>query len=403
MPSDETKLHELEKKYLPKEAKEKRVELIERNTGLELKTISETCLSPEILYKKNIENFIGSIELPVGIAGPILLKGDYTNGEYYIPLATTEGTLVASTNRGASVTRKSGGIILTSEFIGITRAPLYRISSITTARYIQTWIKSNIEDLKKIVNSSEKHLKLLKIEPYSHGKNLWLKMFFDSDEAMGMNMATKAAFTLSQEIIRNNKNIELLSVSGNMCTDKKPSSLNMTTGRGRRVKAECIIPKEIISKYFRTTAKKISEVNKNKIWEGSAMSGGFSFNAHFSNIIAACFAATGQDLGHIVDSSLGYTTMEDDNGDLYASITLPCMIVGVVGGGTNLPKQKQAQDLILSELNSQKIINTNKSDAIAELIASAVLCSELSLHAALATNEHIKAHDEYGRSGHGSN
>jgi len=401
MPTDETKLHELEKLYLPNEAKAKRIELIKRNSGISLDNISETCLDAEILYKKNIENFIGSVEIPIGVAGPVLIKGDFANGEFYIPLATTEGTLVASTNRGASVTRKSGGIVITSEFIGITRAPLYRVKSIRTTKEIQIWVKDNFELLSKIVVENEKHLKLLKIEPYSHGRNLWLKMFFNSDEAMGMNMATKAAYALSQSIIKSNKDIELLSVSGNMCTDKKPSSLNMTTGRGRRVKAECLIEKEIIEKYFRTTAKKIAEVNKNKIWEGSAMSGGFSFNAHFANIIAACFAATGQDLGHIVDSSLGYCTMEDDDGDLYASITLPCMIVGVIGGGTNLPKQKQAQDLILTELNSQKLITENKSDALAEVIASAVLCSELSLHAALATNEHIKAHEEYGRSGNG--
>jgi hydroxymethylglutaryl-CoA reductase (NADPH) len=353
------------------------------------------------LYKKCLENYIGSVEIPIGVAGPVLINGDYSKGEFYIPMATTEGTLVASTNRGASITRKSGGIQITSDFIGITRAPLFRTSGIVASKKTVDWVSANFALLASVAEDSQDHLKLLKIEHYSHGKNLWLKMFFDTDEAMGMNMATKASNSISKTIIKNVSGVGLLSVSGNMCSDKKPSALNMITGRGRRVRAEAFIKEEYLTKYFRTTAKQIASVNKNKIWEGTGLSGGDSYNAHFANTIAACFASTGQDLGHVIDSSMGYCTMEEDNGDLYVSITLPCMIVGTHGGGTMLPKQKKSQELMLTEVDSKKLITKNPSDALAEIITAAVLCSELSLHAALATNEHIKAHEEYGRSTNG--
>jgi len=403
MDTKKIKLYEFEEVYSLKSAKGKRSNYLKEIVGKDLHHISNTKLDPKEIYKKNIENYIGTIEIPVGVAGPVLIHGDYVDGSFYVPMATTEGTLVASTNRGASITRASGGITITSEFIGITRAPLFRCDGIKTSRDVIDWVKNNFSMLSKLAQEDESHLKLLRIEPYSHGKNLWLKMFFDTDEAMGMNMATKAANLISETVIKEVKGLELLSVSGNMCTDKKPSILNMITGRGRRVRAECLIKEEYIKKYFRTTAKKIASINKNKIWEGTGLSGGSSYNAHFANSIAACFASTGQDLGHVVDSSLGYSTMEESNNDLYVSITLPCMIVGTHGGGTKLIKQRQCLEFMLTEVNTKTIISKNMSDALAEIIVASVLCSELSLHAALATNEHVKAHEDFGRSTNGNN
>lgn len=390
------KLHELEKYYPPKEARTIRMKYIEHKLHQNFPNINKTGLQANKLYKKNIENYIGSVEIPIGIAGPLKLNGDYAKGDFYIPLATTEGTLVASTNRGAKVTSQSGGIILTSEYIGATRAPLLRTSGIIKSREVSIWIEKNFSDLAVLAQTNEKYIKLLKIECFAHGKNLWLRMNFDTNGAMGMNMATKAANYLSQEIVKQNKGVELLTVSGNMCADKKPTVLNIISGRGRRVRAETIIKKEILKRYFRTTAKKIALVNKNKVWEGTAISGGISYNAHFANIIAAAYCACGQDLAHVVDSSLGYCTMEDDDGDLYISITLSCMMLGTIGGGTRLPKQFEAQNLMLSEINTGKMTINNRTHTMAEIIAGAVLCGELSLHAALTTNEHIKAHDNLG-------
>jgi hydroxymethylglutaryl-CoA reductase (NADPH) len=183
-----------------------------------------------------------------------------------------------------------------------------------------------------------------------------------------------------------------------MCTDKKPTVLDIISGRGRRIRAEVLVKKEYLDKYFRTTAKRIAMVNKNKVWEGTALSGGISYNAHFSNIIAALFCATGQDLAHVVNSSLGYCTMEEVNEDLYVTITLSSMMLGSLGGGTRLPKQLEAQNLMLTEVNSQTLTEKHKAHTMAEIMAGAVLCGELSLNAALASNEHVKAHDNFGRS-----
>ena len=394
---DGQKLHELEKFHTHDKAREIRMQYIEQQLQQKFPSIDKTNLEACKLYKRNIENFIGSVEIPVGIAGPLKLNGDYAKGEFYIPLATTEGTLVASANRGALVTNLSGGITLTSEYIGVNRAPLLRTDGIIQSKQVCKWVEQNFSNLASIANTRDKYVKLMKIEPYYHGKNLWLRMFFDTDEAMGMNMVTIAANDLSKAVVESNPGTELLSVSGNVCTDKKPTALNIIAGRGRRVRAEVTIKKDIVEKYFRTTAKKISFVNKNKVWEGTGMSAGISYNAHFANIIAAAFCATGQDLAHVVDSSLGYSTMEEDGENLYVSITLPCLMLGSIGGGLSLPKQMESQNLMLTEINSKTQITQFRSHTMAEIIASAVLCGELSLHAALSSNEHVKAHNNFGR------
>jgi hydroxymethylglutaryl-CoA reductase (NADPH) len=391
------KLHEFEKFNSYEDSRKLRMEHLEKLLNAQFTNISKTGLVAGDLYQKNIENYIGSIEIPLGIAGPIRIDGDFAKGEYLIPLATTEGTLVASTNRGAVVTNLCGGITVTSEYVGVTRAPLLRTSGISTSQKTISWVRDNFTLLASIAKTNEKFIKLLKIEPYSHGKNLWLKMFFDTDEAMGMNMATKAANFISLEVVKNNPGTELLSVSGNLCSDKKPSALNIITGRGKRVRAEATVKKEVLTEYLRTTAKRISLVNRHKVWEGTALNGGLSFNAHFANIIAAAFCATGQDLAHVVDSSSGYCTMEEDGEDLFISITLSCLMLGSIGGGTRLAKQFEAQNLILTEINSQKQTKQNRASTMAEIITASVLCAELSLHAALSSNEHIKAHDNFGR------
>jgi hydroxymethylglutaryl-CoA reductase (NADPH) len=393
----EIKLHDLEELYGPQEARLIRSEYISNKSGLDIKDLSQISLDEAQLYRKNIENLIGSVEIPLGIAGPLKIEGDHAQGEYYAPLATTEGALVASTNRGARVTYLSGGIRTVSEFVGVTRAPLLKTTGIKQSREVIVWVREHIDELKGIVLEKENHLKLLKIEPYFLGKKLWLRMYFDSSEAMGMNMATKAADYLTSHICSKFEGLQMTAVSGNMCMDKKANQINALLGRGRRVNAETVIPAELVKKYLKTSVDKIVEVHQGKVWQGSALAGGISFNAHFANIIAAAFAATGQDLAHIVDSSQGYSLFEKQGEDLYVSVSLPSLMLGHVGGGTGLRKQKQARDLMLTDLNSKKLPEGNFSAVLAEVIAAAVLCGEISLHAALSVDDHVTAHESLGK------
>jgi hydroxymethylglutaryl-CoA reductase (NADPH) len=223
------------------------------------------------------------------------------------------------------------------------------------------------------------------------GKNLWLRFSFDTCEAMGMNMATKACESISQ-YIEEKYQIKCLSLSGNFCPDKKPSWLSFIKGRGKKVWAESSVSKENCLKILKTSPEKIVEIVKQKSHLGSIISGSMGFNAHFANIIAGLFLSTGQDAGHIPESSLGITEAEvNQKGDLYFSVYLPSLIVGTVGGGTGLPTQKEA----LRIMN----INNDKNDAIkfAGIIAGAVLAGELSLTAALASGDLNKAHQKLGK------
>lgn len=396
-----TKLHEIEEYYDLdyKKARESRLQFVSDSTSQNLNSLKNFSLDEAKLYKKNIENLIGSIEVPLGVAGPIQVTGDFASGSYFIPMATTEGALVASTNRGCNIVSKSGGIQVMSEFVGITRGPIFKTQSLEQVRVIVKYIKNNISEIKDLVSSRENHLRLISIDPYNLGRNLWLRINFDSSEAMGMNMITKSSGYISEFLCQKFKGMKLVAVSGNMCIDKKASYINAIMGRGRKVSAEVTIPKAIVENNLKTTVKKIVEINQSKVWQGSAMSGAISFNAHFANIVAAIFIATGQDLAHVVEASQGYSLFEEDeNGDLYVSILLPSMVVGTIGGGTGLPKQLEARAIMLSDLITKKMPEENLSSTLAEVTAAAVLCGELSLHAALASNNLISAHESLGRS-----
>ncbi len=226
------------------------------------------------------------------------------------------------------------------------------------------------------------------------GRNVYLRFVFDTCEAMGMNMVTFASERITQ-LIKAKTKIECFSLTGNLCVDKKPAWLNFIRGRGKRVWTEVKIKKEVVKKVLKTTPEKIAEVVYRKCLLGSAMAGSVGFNGHYANIVAALFLATGQDMAHVVEGSLGITTAEViEKGSLYFSVYLPDLMIGTVGGGTHLPTQKEA----LSVLGLGK---GKRGEALkfAEIIGGAVLAGELSLMAALASGDLARAHEKLGRGG----
>jgi len=393
----ELKLYELDEivKDVNK-ASEIRRKFLKEILGIELNKIGDYTIDLNLTYKRNIENAIGCVQIPLGIAGPLYIRGEYAMGNFFIPLATTEGALVASINRGCSVLTAAGGVYAKVIDDKMTRAPLFKVSKAERGIELIKWIEENFNRIKEKFEEGSRHLKLKSIKPWLIGTNLWLRMEAETGDAMGMNMVTIASERAAKFIIENNPDVYLIALSGNLCTDKKPGAINWLLGRGKSVIAEAFIEEKILQSKLKVSSKEIIEVNNRKNILGSAFAHAFGLNAQVANIIAAIFLATGQDAAQITESSMGITYAEELNGGLYISVYLPSLEVGTVGGGTHLPTQREALRLLGCEGGSDKPGNNAKK--LAEIIASTCLAGEISLLSALAKNELAIAHEKLGRS-----
>lgn len=369
---------------------------LEESRGVSLSSIGSTIIDFEGVVGRNIENPIGSVQIPLGVAGPLRIVGEHVSGDFYIPLATTEGALVASVSRGCKAITMSGGAYAVVYRDGMTRAPLFRTASVRRAVDLIKWVSENFEEIRKVAESTTRHGKLISIEPYIAGNNVWLRFKFSTGDAMGMNMVTIAVDKAARFIEERFGDAELVALSGNMCVDKKPSYMNAILGRGKSVVAEAVIKRDVVSSVLKTSVEDMIEVNSRKNLLGTSMAGGIGLNAHAANIVAAIFIATGQDVAQVVESSITYTWLEETlSGDLYASVTLPSLEVGTVGGGTWLPTQREALSLLgVHGPGNPPGINAVK---FAEIIASTVLAGEVNLIAAIASGELARAHERLGR------
>ncbi len=362
----------------------------EEYTGTELKSISNYGFEPE-LASKNIENMIGVIQIPLGYAGPVMIRGEHAKGEFLVPLATTEGALVASISRGMSVISKSGGASVRVFGDAMTRAPVLRTEDLEHCVRVMDWIDANMPALEEAVRSTTSHGRLVRIEKFPDGRNLFLRFSFSTGDAMGMNMATIASEAICRVIERETGAV-MVSVSGNMCTDKKPAAINLIEGRGKTVVAEARIQKEIVEASLHASAASIAETNTRKNLVGGSMSGMMGANAHAANMAAALYIATGQDPAQVVGCSMTLTTCEDISGDLYICVRMPVVEVGTVGGGTRLPFQREALQMI-------GCLGDGKSKKLAEIVAVTVLAGELSTLAAQAAGQLGSAPASLGRRG----
>ncbi len=332
------------------------------------------------------ENRIGTVTLPLGVAGPMHITGDHVQGDVFIPLATSEGALIASVSRGMKATYKAG-IITQVEKEGVTRGPVFITESIAHARRVENWIWNHCDDISTEAAKTSSHLSLMNFDVRRAGKYVFMRIYYDTDKAMGMNMATIATSQIAQHIAKRT-NATLCAVAGNFDIDKKPAWMNMMLRRGYVVHAEAIISQDTAVAVLKAKPKEIYSVWKAKCMIGSALAGSIGFNAHHANIVAAFFAATGQDLAHVVDGSIGMTIVDLlDDGSLYSAVYLPDIMIGAVGGGTKLVAQTEARS----------IMKTDSPFAMAELLGGAVLSGELSLLASLATGSLAKAHAKLGR------
>ncbi|MDO9549768.1 MAG: hydroxymethylglutaryl-CoA reductase (NADPH) [Methanoregula sp.] len=392
--SGELKLYELEKELAPIDAIRVRREYIEKETSIKTENIGIFSIDIERVVKRNCENMIGTIQVPLGVAGPIAVKGGYAQGNYWLPLATTEGALVASVNRGCSAITKAGGAEVRILHDGMTRAPVFAAESIVHSAQICDWVAAHRDELKAAAESTTSHGKLNDIVTFVAGTSVFVRLEFDTKDAMGMNMVTIASAKVA-DLIAQGTSARLIALSGNMCSDKKPAAINAIMGRGRSVVAGVALSHELIAQVFKTDAKTIHEVNYRKNLVGSARAGAMGFNAHAANVVAAMFIACGQDAAHAIDGSTCITTVDLTETGIYIAVTLPSLPVGTVGGGTSVETQQECLR-ILGVAGSGTPPGTN-AKKLGEIIGAAVLAGELSLLGALAAQHLARAHQQLGR------
>ncbi|KAF9041379.1 hydroxymethylglutaryl-coenzyme A reductase-domain-containing protein [Panaeolus papilionaceus] len=344
------------------------------------------------------ENVVGYIPIPLGIAGPLNIDGQ----QFPIPMATAEGTLVASTSRGCKALNAGGGVstVLTND--GMTRGPAIDFPSIIRAAAAKAWIDSEegYATIKEAFESTSRFAKLKSLKTAMAGRTLFVRFATATGDAMGMNMISKGTEKALEVMAKHYPDMVVLALSGNYCTDKKPAAINWIEGRGKSVVAEAVIPGKVVEKVLKTTVDALVNLNIKKNLVGSAMAGSIGgFNAHAANILTAIFLATGQDPAQNVESSNCMTLMEaiNDGEDLLMTVSMPCIEVGTVGGGTVLAPQQGVLEM-LGMRGAHPTHPGQNAQGLARLIAAAVMAGELSLMSALAAGHLIRAHMAHNRS-----
>lgn len=367
--------------------------------------------------QQNCQNLVGAVAVPLGVAGPVAVKelrirqpesaGTASNWSisdqlhFFLPLATTEGALVASLQRGSKAITLAGGATVQVVQQGMTRGPVFRCQSGVAASLFQDWIHAQTATFAAAAQQVSRHLRFLDCQSWVIGPYLFLRCRFDADQAMGMNMVTIATQRAWETLLDRLPaelpavTVELVALSGNICTDKKTAAVNRLLGRGWWVQAEVTLGEEIIRDVLKTTIPALLEVHQAKNFLGSALAGDAAPNMQIANAAAAVLLATGQDLAHVVDISQGTTTVTTMAGGLYLAVTLPTVPVGVVGGGSWLPDQSAARALIKGEASTQPLT----AGELAATVGLAALAGELSGLAALASHQLARAHQQWGRSG----
>ncbi|MFB0980489.1 MAG: hydroxymethylglutaryl-CoA reductase, partial [Alteromonadaceae bacterium] len=329
-------------------------------------------------YASNIENCIGTVKVPVGIAGPIRIRGTYAKGDFLLPMATTEAALVASYHRGSVLISKAGGCsaMLMSE--GVTRSPAFAFDTIANLAIFSHWVILNKEKLTEVAKKTSNYCQLIDIRIAAEGNHLYLLCDFTTGDAAGQNMVTIATQAICEYIITHTPvQPKFWFVEANCSGDKKSTAQSYTSVRGKKVSVEVRIPEKLVKRFLHTTPKRMVDC-----WQMSALggviSGTIGVQGHYANSLAAMFIACGQDAACVAEAAVGITRFEIcDDGALYCAVTLPNLIVGTVGGGTKLPSQKACLEMM-------HLPKENQARAFAEICAAAALAGEISIIGSLA-------------------
>ncbi len=347
---------------------------------------------------RHCENFMGVAQIPMGITGPIKVRGEHVDADedIYVPLATTEGALIASISRGGRALREAGGAVVQVDDVGMTRAPVFRTSGIEETRRFVAWVAEHEAEIRAVVEGTSRYLKLQGIRPQTIGSTVYLRFAFSSGDAMGMNMATIACDRVVRQLIEPETGVTCVALSGNFCVDKKPSAVNFLEGRGKRVFAEAVLDGNTLRHCLKSDAASMIEVQYRKNMLGSIAAGAMGFNAHYANVLAAFFIATGQDLAQVAEGAMGVTCVEARGPEgIYVSVFMPDLPLGAVGGGTALETQREA--LAVLGITPRSDDPGWASMRLAEILGATVLAGEISLMAAFTSGDLASAHERLGR------
>jgi hydroxymethylglutaryl-CoA reductase (NADPH) len=368
---------------------EARQRYVEQVTGATLQHIPSFSL-PAAESRGNIENLLGVAQVPLGVAGPLLVDGEHARGEFLIPLATTEGSLVASYSRGMKVASLAGGVKTTVSGNGMQRAPVFVFESAREARDFLRWIDGNLDAIRAVAEATSHVARLTHIEPFLSNKFAFLRFNFTTGDAAGQNMVGKATYAAYQWILANNRTVRRAYLESNFATDKKASRINVLHPRGKRVTAEATIPRALLLEHLHVEPAQLA-YHWGVANVGALLSGANNNGLHSANAITALFIATGQDVANVAEGAAATTYTEiTPDGALYFSITIPSLIVATHGGGTHLPTQRESLQML-------GCWGTGLVDKLAEIVAATVLAGELSLAAAISSLEWVSAHERLGR------
>ncbi len=368
---------------------QERQNFVTRETGASMDHVAHSSIDPQSLMG-NIENPLGVAQVPIGLAGPLRVNGEHARGDFYVPMATTEGTLVASYSRGMRILSAAGGVKTTIVERYMQRAPVFHFEDARQARDFGIWMRQNFEQIKTAAEATTSVGKLSHIEEYGVARMWYTRFNYTTGDAAGQNMCGKATFAACNWIMDNFPGKVKYTLSGAIDTDKKHSQINTLHSRGARVVAEAVLPRDLMLSMTRADTKDLYKARQVSM-VGGMLCGTSNNGLHAANGLAATFIATGQDAANVAESQAGLTYVDlRDNGDLYWSITLPSLIVATYGGGTGLATQRECLEML-------GCYGSGKVGKLIEIIAGTVLAGEISLAAAAIAGEWVSSHDALGR------
>ena len=343
-----------------------------------------------VQYARNVENFVGTVKVPVGVAGPIRVNGTYAQGDYYVPMATLEATLVASYSRGAQLITEAGGCAAATISENVSRAPGYAFASLHEAGQFIAWATGALAQLKEAADATTRYGRVRGMRVSLEGNHVYLIFDFSTGDASGQNMVTIATHAICDYIARECPIKPVYAfLESNHSGDKKASAQSFMSGRGRSVTAEVLVPRDLVQSRLHTTPEMMC-----RYWAmsaiGGVLSGTIGVQGHYANGLAAIYMACGQDVACVAESAVGVTRIEMAGDDMYVSVTLPNVLVGTVGGGTGLPSQRACLDIL-------GLAGPGNANAFAEVCASIALAGELSIVGALCAGDFAQAHARFAR------
>jgi hydroxymethylglutaryl-CoA reductase (NADPH) len=362
---------------------------VEQFADTKLHHITRYSFDPHIV-KGNCEHFTGVAQVPIGFAGPIKVLGEHAQGEFLIPLATTEGTLVASYNRGIKVVNLCGGVKCTVVADAMQRAPVFVFDDARAGRDFVRWVEEHLPKIREEAEATSRVAKLLYIDPYLANKFVYLRFNFSTGDAAGQNMVGRATFAACSWILDNYPGIQRFYLESNFATDKKASQINIMRTRGKRVTAELVITRNVLIETMRVEPESLA-YHYGVANVGGFLSGVNNNGLHSANGITAMFIATGQDVANVAESSAGVLYCElTPERDLYLSLTIPSLIVATHGGGTGLATQRECLEVL-------GCVGRGTVNKLAEIVAGVALAGEISLASAISSSDWVSSHEQYGR------